>query len=526
MELLLIPPWSSSLAAGLFFVAAVLLLRRRWSKCKCKLPPGPRPWPVIGNLNLIGPLPHRSIHELSARYGPLMSLRLGSFPAVVGSTADMARFFLKTHDLAFLDRPRLSAGRHIFYDFSDMLWAPYGPYWCQARRLLQAELLSASRLRDTEHVRDEEVRAAVRGLRRAAAAGGGRAAAVVKVNDHLAMVSLGVISRLALGKKYVVEGGGGGGGSPLRPEEFRWMLRELFFLGGVLGVGDFIPWVGWLDLQGYVKRMKKLRGMLDRFLDHVVDEHDERRRREGAGFVPRDMVDLLLHLADDPNLEVPIERDGVKALTLDLIAAGTDTSAVSVEWALTELLRKPDAMAKATEELDRVVSRDRFVAEGDIPNLPYLEAIVKETMRLHPVAPLLAPRVSREDTSVAGHDIPAGTRVLVNVWSIGRDPALWGDDVEEFRPERLAGSGMDVKGQDMELLPFGAGRRMCPGYVLGLKMVQLTLANLLHAFAWRLPDGVVAEELSMEEKYGLSVPRAVPLEAVIEPKLPAHLYDD
>ncbi|CAL4922772.1 unnamed protein product [Urochloa decumbens] len=512
MELL--PPWSSFLLAAALFLVAVLLLQRRSSKHK--LPPGPRPWPVIGNLNLIGPLPHRSLHELSARYGPLMSLRLGSFPAVVGSSADMARFFLKTHDLAFLDRPRLSGGRHIFYDFSDMLWAPYGAYWRQARKLLQAELLNATRLRDTEHVRDEEVRTAVCALQRAPGA--------VVLNDHLAMVSLGVISRMALGKKYVVEGGGGG--SPVPPEEFRWMVHELFFLGGVLGVGDFIPWVDWLDLQGYVKRMKKLRRMLDRFLDHVVDEHGERRRREGEGFVPRDMVDLLLQLADDPNLEVPIERDGIKALTLDLIAAGTDTSAVSVEWALSELLRNPEAMAKATEELDRVVGRDRFVVEADIPNLPFLEAIVKETMRLHPVAPLLAPRVSREDTSVDGHDIPAGTRVLVNVWAIGRDPALWGDDAEEFRPERLVGSGVDVKGHDMELLPFGAGRRMCPGYALGLKMVQLTLTNLLHAFAWRLPDGVAAEELSMEEKFGLSMPRAVPLVAVIEPKLPAHLYDE
>ncbi|CAL4939529.1 unnamed protein product [Urochloa decumbens] len=519
-------PWSYFLAAALFLVAVLLLRRRRSiSKCKYKLPPGPRPWPVIGNLNVIGPLPHRSIHELSARYGPLMSLRLGSFPAVVGSSADIVRFFLKTHDLAFLDRPRLSAGRHIFYDFSDMLWAPYGAYWRQARRLWQAELLSASRLRETEHVRDEEVHAAVRGLRRAAA-GGGRAPAVV-INNHLAMVSLGVISRVVLGKKYVLEGGGGGGGgSPVPPEEFRWMVQELFFLGGVLGVGDFIPWVDWLDLQGYVKRMKKLRRMFDLFLDHVVDEHDERRRREGAGLVPRDMVDLLLQLADDPNLEVPIERDGVKAFTLDLIAAGTDTSAVSVEWALSELLRNPVVMAKATEELDRVVGRDRFIVEADIPNLPFLEAIVKETMRLHPVAPLLAPRLSREDTYVAEYDIPAGTRVLVNVWAIGRDPALWGDDAEEFRPERLVGSGVDVKGHDMELLPFGAGRRMCPGYALGLKMVQLTLANLLHAFAWRLPDGVAAEELSMEEKFGLSMPRAVPLVAVIEPKLPAHLYDE
>jgi cytochrome P450 len=204
----------------------------------------------------------------------------------------------------------------------------------------------------------------------------------------------------------------------------------------------------------------------------------------------------------------------------DLIAGGTESSAVTVEWALSELLKKPEVFAKATEELDRVVGRSRWVTEKDIPSLPYVDAIVKETMRLHPVAPMLVPRLSREDTSVGGYDIPAGTRVLVSVWSIGRDPELW-DAPEEFMPERFIGSRLDVKGQDYELLPFGSGRRMCPGYSLGLKVIQVSLANLLHGFEWKLPDGV---ELSMEEIFGLSTPRKFPLEAVVEPKLPAHLY--
>jgi cytochrome P450 len=204
----------------------------------------------------------------------------------------------------------------------------------------------------------------------------------------------------------------------------------------------------------------------------------------------------------------------------DLIAGGTESSAVTVEWALSELLKKPEVFAKATEELDRVVGRSRWVTEKDIPSLPYVDAIVKETMRLHPVAPMLVPRLSREDTSIGGYDIPAGTRVLVSVWSIGRDPELW-DAPEEFMPERFIGSRLDVKGQDYELLPFGSGRRMCPGYSLGLKVIQVSLANLLHGFEWKLPDGV---ELNMEEIFGLSTPRKFPLEAVVEPKLPAHLY--
>ena len=193
---------------------------------------------------------------------------------------------------------------------------------------------------------------------------------------------------------------------------------------------------------------------------------------------------------------------------------------MTVEWALSELLKKPEVLAKATEELDRVVGRGRWVTEKDMLNLPYVDAIVKETMRLHPVAPMLVPRLSREDTSINGYDIPAGTRVLVMVWSIGRDPELW-KAPEEFMPERFLGSRLDVKGQDYELLPFGSGRRMCPGYSLGLKVIQVSLANLLHGFTWRLPDGV---ELSMEEIFGLSTPRKYPLEAVVEPKLPAHLY--
>ncbi|KAL6839552.1 hypothetical protein ACP4OV_030822 [Aristida adscensionis] len=220
----------------------------------------------------------------------------------------------------------------------------------------------------------------------------------------------------------------------------------------------------------------------------------------------------------------PPSRDGVKGFTLDLILGSTDTSMVTSEWAMSELLRNPEVLAKATEELDAVVGHDRLVTEGDIPNLPYIEAIVKETMRLHPVAPLLGPRLSREEASIDGYDIPIGTRVFVNVWAIGRDPAVWGDDASVFQPGRFVGRTVDVKGHDFELLPFGSGRRMCPGIGLGLKLVQVILANLLHGFAWSLPDGVRKEELNMEEKYGLSMPRLVPLEAVAEPRLPAVLY--
>ena len=316
MELL--PPWASSLGAVLAtaLLLVTVLRRRRGATRKYNLPPGPRPWPVIGNLHLIGSLPHRSLHGLAARHGPLMSLRFGSVPVVVASSVDAARFVLRTHDTAFIDRPKMASGRYTAYDFSDIVWSPYGPYWRQARKLWQTKLFSARQLRSQEDVRFEELRGMLLHLHGLTSSG--RGGAVVLIKEHLLMLSLNVISRMALGRKYVVGDGEdeAAAGSPVSPEEFRWMVDELFVLNGVLSVGDFIPWLGWLDPQGYVGRMKRLGKMFDRFLEHVLDKHDERRRREGDGFVATDMADLLLELADDPGLEVPIGRDGVKGFTL------------------------------------------------------------------------------------------------------------------------------------------------------------------------------------------------------------------
>jgi hypothetical protein len=290
--------------AAMVFVTTVLRFRQNRKYC---LPPGPRPWPVIGSLNLLGPLTYRSLHELSLRYGPLMSVWVGSVRVVVGSSADAARMLLKSNDEAFIDRPRLNIGRYLFYNYSDMFWAPYGAYWRQARKLWHTELLSERQLKLHEHVRREEVKAMLRDLH--AASSMGRA---VAFRDHLLMLNLNVVSRMVMGKKYVAEGAS----SVTTPEEFRWMIVELFVLTGSLNIGDVIPWLNPLDLQGYIGRTKRLSRMMDRFLEHVLDEHIERRRREGDGFVAKDMVDLLLQLDEDPDMEVRIQRDGIKAFIL------------------------------------------------------------------------------------------------------------------------------------------------------------------------------------------------------------------
>ncbi|XP_031497817.1 trimethyltridecatetraene synthase-like [Nymphaea colorata] len=508
---------SQSLTTAAALVAAALVL---WvvlfrSRRRLTLPPGPRPWPIIGNLNLIGELPHRSIHALSLKYGPLMQLRFGSHPVVVASSVDTVRLVLKTQDITFASRPKTAAGKYTTYNYSDITWSPYGPYWRQARRLCLMELFSARRLGSYEYIRVEEVAALLREL----CDGAGQP---VMLKDHLSSVSLNVISRMVLGKKYL--DGDEAASVGFTPEEFKRMLDELFLLSGVLNIGDWIPWLAFLDLQGYVRRMKAVSRKFDKFLEHVLDEHNNARRAGGEGYEAKDMVGLLLQLADDPDLDVNLTRSGVKAFTQDLIAGGTESSAVTVEWAMSEMLKKPELFEKAWEELDRVVGRERLVEERDIPNLPFLQSIVKETMRMHPVAPMLVPRLCREDCTLAGYDVPEGTRVLVNMWTIHRNPDIW-DRPDEFRPERFLDNPIDGKGQFFELLPFGSGRRMCPGYSLGLKVIELSLASLLHGFTWKLPGAMKPEELDMDEIFGLSTPRKVPLVAVLQPRLPSHVYN-
>ncbi|KAL8122913.1 trimethyltridecatetraene synthase-like [Apium graveolens] len=502
--------YAALLLATLYFFLVPAYLRR----CKINPPPGPKAWPIIGNLNLIGPLPHRSIHQLSQKYGPVMQVRFGSFPVVIGSSVEMAKLFLTNMDANFSGRPKTASGKHTTYNYSDITWSPYGAYWRQARKWCVTELFSRKRIQSYEYIRREETKALLKELHVASGTN-------VVVKDYLAKLSLNVISRMVLGKKYSDDEEEQNG--IVSSKEFTSMIEELFYLNGVLNIGDSIPWIDFLDLQGYVKRMKSLSIKFDRFLEHVLDEHNERRKNEKRDFVAKDMVDVLLQLADDPNLEVKIHRHGVKAFTQDLLAGGTESSAVTVEWAISELLCKPKIFEKATEELDRVIGRNRWVEEDDMKDLPYIQAIVKETMRLHPVAPLLAPREAREDCKIGEYDIVKGTRILVSVWTIGRDPALW-EEPDEFVPERFIGKNIDVIGTDFELLPFGAGRRMCPGYALGLKVIESSLANLLHGFNWKLPDSLQKDDVNMEEIFGLSTPKKIPLVIVPESRLHPDLY--
>lgn len=208
----------------------------------------------------------------------------------------------------------------------------------------------------------------------------------------------------------------------------------------------------------------------------------------------------------------------VKAILMNMFTAGTDTTSASIEWGMTMLMKNPVAMKKAQAEVRQVVGCKGKVEESDLQHLHYLKMVIKESFRLQPPGPFLPPRECMRDTKVAGYDIPAKTRVYVSVWSIGRDPKYWGDDAEDFRPERFENSAVTFKGAHMELIPFGAGRRICPGMALAMAGVELVYATLLHEFDWALPDGMVKEDVDLEGDSGLVCTKKVPLFLVATPR--------
>ena len=197
----------------------------------------------------------------------------------------------------------------------------------------------------------------------------------------------------------------------------------------------------------------------------------------------------------------------------DLFVAGTDTTSSTLEWAMAEVLHNPETLIKAKAELEQTIGKGKAVEESDIARLPYLRTIIKETLRLHPPVPFLIPRKVEVDSEVAGFNVPKGSQVLVNAWAIGRDPSLW-DKPTKFMPDRFLESELDVRGRDFELLPFGAGRRICPGLPLAIRMVPVMLGSLLNSFDWKLEGGIAPKDLDMEEKFGITLQKAHPLRAV------------
>ncbi|CAN6270519.1 unnamed protein product [Urochloa humidicola] len=476
-------------------------------------PPSPPALPLIGHLHLVGAHPHISMRRLAAGHkggGDLMLLRLGAVPTLVASSPRAAELVLRTHDRSLASRPRSIFGDILGYGPSDVVFAPYGEGWRQAKKLVTTHLLSSKRVLCYRATREEEVGIVVANLRRHAAMAGGDAA--VDMSEILAGFTNDMVCHAVAGRSFREDG--------LDKVLKEAMEASMAVLGG-FSLENFYPglarFAGGVLMWPGRRKAERLRDMWDEVLDRVIDEH---ARVVGAGGLPasheRDFTHVLLAV----RYEHGLTRDGIKAILADMFAAGTDTAYLVLEYTMAELMRHKDVMAKLQAEVRSSIPKGQEAITEDNPTgMPYLKAVIKETLRLHPPSPLLLPHQSIEDCEVDGYMVGAGTTVFVNVWAIGRDPSLW-DAAEEFMPERFlnkrGAEGVDFRGLDFQFLPFGSGRRMCPGMNFALASIEIMLANLMYHFDWEMPEGV--NEIDMAEVFGLTVHRKDKL--ILSPRLP------
>ncbi|KAI5397334.1 hypothetical protein KIW84_063230 [Lathyrus oleraceus] len=452
------------------------------------LPPGPWTLPFIGNIHQIisSSLPHHSLKNLAQKYGPLMFLKLGEVPYIIVSSPEIAKDIMKTHDLSFCDRPNLMTFTIFSYNATDIIFSAFDEHWRQLRKMCVMELLSVKRVQSFRSIREEEVLDLVKSI--TASEG-----SVVNLSHKVFEMTFGITARAAFGKRSKHQ------------EAFRSALDEMLTLMGGFCIADLYPSIKILQKMSTVKKKyQKLHNEIDMIMQDIIDEHQSIQREPGRD---EDIVDALLKIQhENEHSQHRITDVTMKSIILDIFAAATDTSSGTVLWGMSEMVKNPKVMEEAQDEVRRVFDKKGYVDETELHKLTYLKSVIKETLRLHPMIPMLLPRESRERCKINGYEIPAKTRVLVNAWAIGRDPKYW-VEAESFKPERFVNNTTDFKGTDFEFIPFGAGRRMCPGIAFALPNVELPLAQLLYHFDWKLPNDMKNEELDMTESFGITAER-------------------
>ncbi|KAK2453650.1 cytochrome P450 71D11 [Trifolium repens] len=408
------------------------------------LPPGPWKLPIIGHIHhLITSTPHRKLSDLAKIYGPLMHLQLGEISAIVVSSAEYAKEILKTHDVIFASRPKLLATEILSYGFTDIAFSPYGNYWRQLRKICTMELFTQKRVSSFEPIREEELTNLIERI-------DSQQGSIINITQLVVSSTFNIISRAVFGNKC-------------RVQEFVSLENGESIAGG-FDIAELFPSAKWLQrVSGYRPKLERFHRQIDQILENILIEHKESKSKEGEGEVGEDLVDVLLKFQSGNDQDICLTDNNIKAIILNIYGAGGDTSASTI-------------------------------------------SVVKETLRLHPPGPLLLPRECGQACEIDGYHIPIKSKVIVNAWAIGRDPKYW-TEPERFYPERFIGSSIDYKGSNFEYIPFGAGRRICPGSTFGLINVEMALALMLYHFDWRLPDGIKGEDLDMTELFGATIKR-------------------
>ncbi|KAL4581269.1 hypothetical protein LXL04_017480 [Taraxacum kok-saghyz] len=472
----------------------VIVNRKRKGTESLHLPPGPRKLPIIGNLHQIDlALPHRGFLDVAKKYGPIMSVQIGQVPMIVISSPKLAEEALKTNDLAIASRPYLKIADLVMYGGIDVVFGRYGDYWRQMKKLMTTELLSVKKVQSFMVVRKQEIDGLMETIR-------SRCGEPVRLYRMLTKVNNTIICKSLFGNNC------------RQQDDLIEAMDEVTLLGSSFLIVDLFPKLGFLSgLSGTNTKLKNLHKKIDNMYNEIFE--DRRIKRKTTGTLEDDLTDVLFNLKEQGGLRFPITDNNIKAIFTNLIIGGTDTSALTVSWAMTELMRNPHIMKKAQTEVREAFKGEKSVIETELHKLVYIKLIIKETLRLHHTTPLLLPRECREQCQIGGYDIPVKMRIVINAFACGIDPESW-DDPETFRPERFEKSSHDFYGTNFDYIPFGAGRRMCPGITFGLANVEQTFAKLLFHFNWQLPDGMQPKDIDMSENFGGTLTKKEPLEVI------------
>ncbi|XP_027341971.1 cytochrome P450 71D11-like [Abrus precatorius] len=481
-----------ALTSFILFMIVALKIGRNLKKTEVtlKTPPGPWKLPIIGSIpHLVTSTPHRKLRDLAKIYGPLMHLQLGEIFTIIVSSPEYAKEVMKTHDIIFASRPTILASDILSYESTNIAFAPYGNYWRQLRKICTVELFTQKRVNSFKPIREEELTNLIKMIY-------SHNGSPINLTEAVLLSIYNIISRAAFGMKCKDQ------------EEFILLVKEGVTVAAGFKIGDLFPSSKWIQrVTGLRPKLERLHRQIDRILEDIIVQHKvgNSKSKEGQGEAEEDLVDVLLKFQDG-NQDIWLTDNNVKAIILDIFGAGGETAATTINWAMAEMVRDPRVMKKAQVEVREAFNMKGMVDEVLIDELKYLKSVVKETLRLHPPAPLLIPRENGQACEIHGYHIPIKSKIFVNAWAIGRDPNYWSEP-ERFYPERFIDSPIDYKGNNFEYIPFGAGRRICPGSTFGLINVELALAFLLYHFDWKLPNGMESEELDMTEEFGVTVRR-------------------
>ncbi|KAD4585701.1 hypothetical protein E3N88_23302 [Mikania micrantha] len=441
------------------------LVRRR----SANLPPTVFPSiPIIGHLYLLKPPLYRTLAKISAKHGPILQLQLGFRHVLVISSPSAAEECFTKNDIVFANRPKMLYRKIIGVKYTSLAWSSYGDNRRILRRIASIEILSIHRMNEFHHIRVDENKLLIGKLRSSS-------------------------SPVAVKSLFSED-----------------IVNETTVLAGASNVGDYLPVLGWLGTKSLEKKLIALQEKRDVFFQGLIEQLRKSRGTE-VGNGRKTMIEMLLSLQES---EPEYYTDAmIRSFVLVLLSAGSDTSAGTMEWAMSLLVNHPPVIKKAQAEIDRVVGNNRLVDESDINILPYLRCIINETLQLYPAAPLLVPHESSEDCVIMGYSIPRGTMLIVNQWAIHHDPKLWSDP-ERFNPERF--EGLEGTRDAFKLMSYGSGRRSCPDEGLAVRSIVMTLGSVIQCFDW---ERVNDEMVDMTEGPGITLPKAVPLVAKCIPRL-------